>query len=194
MSRWMPASPMWLRRWPMGARAARTTARRRRRIAAPGLINNSCCPVGNMIGCGSQACAVTGAPSSSAPTVVWIEVCTNRPAIAMTGPWSQSTVISRARLRAASAGAIGLPSAPSAAISASPGGLSWSKPSALRSMTSSQSSRLTVTVSVTRGFSGRVLRPGRASMRGPAGRRRGRRPPSSGARAPPTGWASGAAR
>ena len=100
--------------------------------------------------------AVTGAPSSSAPTVVWIEVCTNRPAIAMTGPCAQSTLIVAARLRAASAGAIGLPSAPSTAISASPGGLSWSKPSAVRSITSSQSSRLTVTVSVTRDFSGRL--------------------------------------
>src|SRR5271156_279716 len=112
-----------------------------------------------MIGRGSQACAVTGAPSSNAPTVEWIAVCTNRPAIAMTGPSAQSTVISRARLRAASAAAIGLPSAPSAAISASPGGFSWSKPSAVRSMTSSQSSRLTVTVSVTRDFSGRFCGP-----------------------------------
>src|ERR1700722_5628364 len=90
----------------------------------PGLTNSSCWPVGNAIGSASQGCAVTGAPSSSAPTVVCTEVCTKRPAIAMTGPFSQSTVTSRLRLRAALAAAIGLPSVPSPAISASPGGLS----------------------------------------------------------------------
>ncbi|CAG6963194.1 hypothetical protein PICSAR132_01369 [Mycobacterium avium subsp. paratuberculosis] len=123
---------------------------------APGLINSSCWPAGSAIGSRSQGTAATGWSSSRAPTVVWIAVCTNRPATAMTGPRSQPTLTSRARLRPASAGPIGLPSAPSAATSASPGGLSWSKPNALRSMTSSQSSRLMVTVSVTRGLSGIV--------------------------------------
>ncbi len=48
--------------------------------AAPGLISNSSCPAGSAIGLRSQACAAIGWPSSSAPTVVRIEVCTNRPA------------------------------------------------------------------------------------------------------------------
>src|ERR1700722_12328681 len=45
----------------------------------PGLTNNSCWPVGNVIGSASQGCAVTGAPSSKAPTVVVIDVRTKRP-------------------------------------------------------------------------------------------------------------------
>ena len=45
--------------------------------AAPGLISNSCCPAGSMIGSAWHGCAGTGPPSSSAPTVVLTEVCTN---------------------------------------------------------------------------------------------------------------------
>ncbi|CNV99433.1 Uncharacterised protein [Mycobacterium tuberculosis] len=54
--------------------------------AAPGLISNSCCPAGSAIGSRSHGSAATGSPSSKAPTVVRIKVCTNRPATATTGP------------------------------------------------------------------------------------------------------------
>ena len=128
--------------------------------SGPGLINSSCCPTGTMIGEVSQGRAGIGSLSSRAPTVVEIDVCTNRPDSAMIGPWPQAISIGRVRLLAASAGAIGFPSAPSTATSASPGGFSWSKPIAVRSITSSQSSRLIRIVSVTCGRS--------ATVRGPA--------------------------
>src|ERR1700738_5338169 len=76
--------------------------------AVPGLINNSCWPAGRVIGSGSQGIAATGSPSSSAPAVVRIEVCTNRPATAMTGPCSQWTATVREGVRAASGGGRGV--------------------------------------------------------------------------------------
>ena len=122
----------------------------------PGLISNSWVPGRSAIGAGSQARAATGLPSRSAPTVVDTDVCTNRPETAMTGPRPHGNSMARVLLARASAAAIGAPSAPSTVISASPGGLSWSKPSAVRSITSSQSSRLIRRVSVTRGCSDTV--------------------------------------
>ena len=47
--------------------------------AAPGLISSSCWPAGSAMGAGWHGLAVIGSPSSNAPTVVSIEVCTNWP-------------------------------------------------------------------------------------------------------------------
>ncbi len=77
----------------------------------------------------------------------------------MIGPRPHGSATARSRLRAASAAAIGWPCRPSAEISARPGGLSWSKPSAVRSITSSQSRMDTLTVSVTRGRRATVCAP-----------------------------------
>ena len=127
--------------------------------AEPGLISSSCWPAGSAIGVGLAGPAGIGSPSSSAPTVVAIDVCTNRPATAMIGPRPHGSATARSRLRAASAAPIGWPCPSSTAISARPGGLSWSKPSAVRSMTSSHSRMDTLTVSVTRGRRATVCAP-----------------------------------
>src|SRR5215212_16073 len=70
--------------------------------AAPGLISNSCSPAGSVIGPDRHGLAATGPPSSSAPTVVVMEVWTNCPATPMTGPRPHGRSMARARLRAAS--------------------------------------------------------------------------------------------
>ena len=75
------------------------------------------------------AAALLGAAPADAKTVQGVTF----PDTATIGPLPQPISIWRVRLRAASAGAIGFPSVPSALTSASPGGLSWSKPSAVRS-------------------------------------------------------------
>ena len=69
------------------------------------------------------AVAGMGSPSSSAPTVVVTEVCTNRPATPMIGPSPQGSLDGARVLRAASAAAIGAPSGPSTVTSARPGRL-----------------------------------------------------------------------
>ena len=97
--------------------------------------------------------------------MVSIEVWTNWPATAMIGPLPHGSVTARLLLRAASAAAIGRPCGSSAVTSASPGGLSWSKPSAVRSMISSQSRMDTFTVSVTFGRSSSVCAPASAASR-----------------------------
>ena len=135
-----------------------------------------------------------GSPSSSAPTVVSIEVCTNWPATAMIGPRPHGSVTARCLLRAASAAAIGRPCASSAVTSARAGGLSWSKPSAVRSMTSSQSrmrhlDRVGDLRPQRHASALRRRRPAAA----PAGRRRGRPRPASDVRAASTNSASPAA-
>jgi hypothetical protein len=117
------------------------------------------------MGSDRHARAATGSPSSSAPTVVVTDVCTNCPATPMIGPRPHGRLIARARLRDASAAAIGAPRGSSAVTSARPGGLSWSKPSAVRSMTSFQSRIDNLTVSVTRGLSATVCGPSPVSAR-----------------------------
>ncbi|KXW75023.1 hypothetical protein JL15_24715, partial [Mycolicibacterium phlei DSM 43071] len=109
--------------------------------------------------------AGTGSPSSSAPTVVVSDVWMNSPAIPMTGPRPHGRSIRRSRLRSASAAAIGCPARSSATTSARPGGLSWSNPSDVRSMTSCQARIDTVMVSVTRGLRSNDCGPPSGAMR-----------------------------
>ena len=130
----------------------------------PGLINNSCWPAGSAIGSRSQGWAAhrraVQQRAHRGPDRGVHEPAgdrDDRTVLAVDGDLATRGCGPRRRRRSV------LPSVPSTAISASPGGLSWSKPSALRSMTSSQSSRLIVTVSVTRGFSDRVCGAGMSS-------------------------------
>ena len=127
--------------------------------SGPGLIRNSCCPAGSCSGADWHGWAAMGSPSSSAPTVVCIEVCRNWPAIATIGPRPHGTVMARRRFAAASAGAIGVPRSSRAMTSASPGGFTWSNPSAVRSIRSCQSRIDSLMVSVFAGASLMVCGP-----------------------------------